>query len=712
MASSLLSKFSVFAFFACFLLLAGCVSQPAPIASAVPSTIPSAMPTIFATPTPSVAAVQSHPFINTEPIQAHFEAGEIARLCGEQVNKSKAALDAIAALPKDRQPTALFEFETAIADFNDVLTPLYFMGYAYPDANVSAEASGCEVKYYQFLVDAYTRKDVYDIIKKFPQTGRDEGRLYNKTIEQFEHYGLNLPKEKLDAIRVLKMNLSAIEAKFTANLNSDNTTIIFSKEELDGAPEDFLNRLEKTADGKYVVTMKYPDYDAVMNLKNNETRKRMRFAFNNHGAPVENTLLLEDALLVRQQIANLSGYANWVDYQTSTRMAKNESTVEALISALKPGAVESSRAHIAALLAYKRTIEPNATSVERWDVGYLEGQITQKQYALDSGLVSEYFPLDSTVEGMFSIFSGVFGVRFEQVANATTWHQDVRLYRIVDPATNASLAYFYFDPFPRNGKYSHNALVPLVFGRMVNGSYNAPVAAILANQNPADAGKPALMSHSEVETLFHEFGHVLQVTLTRAPYASLSGLNVAWDFAEMSSQTLQGWAWEPQVIDAISSNYKDGSKMPVEMRDKILAAHSFSAGYDFANVLDVSDFDLKIHKAHGPVNTTAVSDALDREYLGLTPQEGTHFPATFLQLMGGYDAGIYGFIWSDVFSQDCFAQFQKEGLFNATTGARYRKWIFEKGNMEDGDKLLEGFLGRPANTDAYYKKLNITVKAG
>ncbi|MFA5247105.1 MAG: M3 family metallopeptidase [Candidatus Micrarchaeia archaeon] len=649
-----------------------------------------------------------------EPIRSHYEPGEVTKICDEWISKTQSRLDAIVSLPESHQPKALFLFEDAMSDFCDAVGPLMLTGSLYPDASIAAEGSACEEKVGKFSIEVHTRKDIYEIIKKFPPQGEVEFRLYDQTVKGFELNGLNLPDDKLAQVRALKQRLSALEVKFGTNLNLDKSTIAFTKEELEGAPEDFLNRLEKNADGKYVVTMKYPDLEAVMlNAKSGETRKRMRFAFNNRGAPEENTKLLEGAVLLRQQIASTSGYASWVDYRTAMRMAKNAANVNAFIANLKPAIIRKAKSDLAAMLEFKRTFEPSASTVEWWDVPYLENQLKKTKYALDEDVVREYFPLDLVMVGMFSLFSTVFGIGFEKVENAKVWHKDVLLYSVADKQSGKILGYVYFDLFPRDGKFSHEAMNPVISGRMVNGSRNTPVAVIMANKNPATNGKPALLTHNEVEGMFHEFGHALHSTLTAAPYASLSGGNVAWDFVETPSQTLERWPWDPQVIDLLSGHYKNRSqKMPAQMRDTLIALKDLNQGYAYASLLGRSEFDVKMHEATGPVDSILLSDAVMYEYTGLGPQEGTHFPATFGHMMGGYDAGYYSYAWSRVYAIDCFAQFEKEGLFNSTTGMRYRKWILEKGDLQGGDKLLEGFLGRPANTDAFYKTLNLDVKMG
>ncbi len=643
-------------------------------------------------------------------MQTHFLPGEVTQLCDAAIVKANATLNEIASRPEGQRTTALLDYESTMADFDDKVSPLYFTGYVYPDANISAEGSTCEEKIGQFWNEINTRKDIYKVIKEFVPSNENESRLYNVTILYFESNGLNLPDEKLALVRELKQNLSLLEIKFSRNLNLDNTTIEFTEEELDGALQDFLDRLDKTLEGKYIVTMKYPDYYGVMeNVHNSETRKKMNLAFYNKGTPEENTLLFEEAILLRQKLAYELGFDTWVDYRTNLRMAKNASTVENFLMGLEPLLANQSRKDIASLLEFKKTIDPNATILNTWDISYLENQIKKTKYSLDNEEIREYFPLDSVREGMFSIYSNIFNVSFYEVENAEVWSPEVQLYRIADTVSNKTIAYIYFDLFPREGKYGHEAMFYMRSGREINGTYTIPVSVIVANKNPPTENKPCLMSHSEVINLFHEFGHSLHGSFSTVPYASLSGVYVAWDFVETPSQTLENWPQNQQVINDLSGHYLNHSeKMPKDMQEKLIILRKFDQGIIYASRLALSQMDIDFHTATGPVNITEVSNEVRERIIGIKQIEGNHFPATFGHLMSGYDANYYSYIWTEVYALDCFSEFEKYGLDNQTTGMRFRNELLSQGDMKDGDELLRNFLGREPNTDAFLKKINIT----
>jgi thimet oligopeptidase len=239
-----------------------------------------------------------------------------------------------------------------------------------------------------------------------------------------------------------------------------------------------------------------------------------------------------------------------------------------------------------------------------------------------------------------------------------------------------------------------------------------PVTAIVGNFRAPAGDIPSLLTHDDIEGLFHEFGHALHGSLTRVPHASLSGSSVEWDFVETPSQALENWAWEPAVLDAISGNYANPKeKLPAALRDRIIAARDLDAGLKYTRMLVISTEDMTFHTADGPVDVTGIADKAYRDLMGIPPLERGHEPATIGHFMGGYDAGYYSYLWAEVYALNVFARFKKDGLFNATTGAAYRHWILEQGNMQDGTVLLKGFLEKEPGMDVFYERLHIRPPA-
>ncbi|HEX4925373.1 MAG TPA: M3 family metallopeptidase, partial [Bdellovibrionales bacterium] len=287
-------------------------------------------------------------------------------------------------------------------------------------------------------------------------------------------------------------------------------------------------------------------------------------------------------------------------------------------------------------------------------------------------------------------------------------HPDVKLYKVINKADGKLLSYFFADMIPRPGKYGHAAAFSLIMGRVKADGYSYPVSSIVSNFNPPSGDKPSLLNIDEVETLFHEFGHIMHQILTRAPYASLSGTSVAQDFVEAPSQMLENWVWDESILNRISGHYKNTSqKLPSELLKKILAAKDFNQGYFYTRQLFLGLMDFTMHMTQGAVNTTTLHDQLYKKIIGIDPVAGNHFNATFGHLMGGYDAGYYGYLWSEVYAQDMFTVFKEKGLLDASTGARYRSIILEKGNMKEPLDLVREFLGREPSPAAFYEKLGI-----
>ncbi|MGA2698535.1 MAG: M3 family metallopeptidase [Methanoregula sp.] len=648
--------------------------------------------------------------VPTSPIKSRYRPGEITALCDAAISATTASLARITALPPKKRSidTTLLAFETAMADFGDATLPLTLMGYVYPDPKIAAEGSACEEKAGMFVVSVYTRRDLYDAIKPAIPRTPEESRLLAETLRQFKKNGLALPDDRLAIVRAKKEQLTKLEVEFTANLNNDTSSLDFSAAELDGVPGEALATFARTENGLFRVTTKYPDYIPVMqNAKSTVTRKRLYSAFVNRQAE-SNTRLLTEAIEVRRQCAKELGYASWADYRLDGRMAKSTGTVLAFLDGLKAPLKEKIRCDLAALLSLKKELEPGADRVDPWDLAYLSEQERKRKFALDDEAIRKYFPFERVVQGMFDCFGPLFGARFAEVTGAEVWAKGVSLCRVINAADDRTLAYIYFDMFPRDGKYGHMMMVPLIAGRQTPDGYSVPVTAIVGNFRAPSNELPSLLTHDDVEGLFHEFGHALHGSLTRVPYASLAGSSVEWDFVETPSQALENWAWEPAVLDEISGNYANPKeKLPAPLRDRIIAARDLGAGLTYTRMLVISTEDMAFHTADGPVDLTGIADRTYSDLMGIPPLEGGHEPATIGHFMGGYDAGYYSYLWAEVYALNVFARFKKDGLFNAATGAAYRHWILEQGNMQDGTELLSGFLEKEPGMDVFYERLHI-----
>jgi Zn-dependent oligopeptidase len=341
-----------------------------------------------------------------------------------------------------------------------------------------------------------------------------------------------------------------------------------------------------------------------------------------------------------------------------------------------------------------------------WEWRFYNNQLKKSKYSIDHEKIKEYFPLETVVKGMFEVFGEVFGVSFAP-ADLNTWHKDVRAYEVKN-SDGATAAYFYFDLFPREGKYKHAACFGIRGGReLADGSYELPAAGIVANF-PAPAGdSPALLKFDDVVTLFHEFGHVTHNIFTRAKYGKFSGTSVSRDFVEVPSKMLENWAYAPEVLRRISGHYRTpAEKLPEALIKKLIAAKNMDSGLVYLRQVFFSLLDMRYHTARGKVDTTRVYDKLMKKISLIPLSPDTHPQANFGHLMGGYEAGYYSYLWSEVIAMDLFGAFEAAGVMNPETGAKYRELILAPGRSYDEAGQVAKFLGRPAGEEAFLKSID------
>ncbi len=653
------------------------------------------------------AAIDSNPPL----IRYQYPPKELTRLCNQAVERTEASLTAIAAIPtaKRSMDNTLLAFERTLVEFSDTTSPLTFMKAVSTEPGLSAEGAECDEKVSQFSVKTFTRRDLYNAIKDLKARGKDEARLLFKTKQAFEQSGLKLDDAHLAEVKELQTQLALKSAQFGTNLNNDKSTVLLSAQEIEGLPKDYVADLVRGPKGEYVVNVRESDADMVLkNVSNSETRRRFSLALVNRGGDA-NVKLLEDAIVLREKIALILGYPTWADYRTEDRMAKNKKNVLDFLNNVRSKLSVRNRRDLAKLLAFKKESFPQATKLDPWDVSYYSYQLKKRDFQLDNEQIREYFPADVVVNGLFEVYSKMLGIHFTEIGGAKVWAQGVKLYEIHDNSSGTLIGHFYTDLFPRPGKYGHAAAFTLLQGyELPDGKYSMPVSSIVANLNPPMNGKPSLLNHDDVETIFHEFGHIMHQTLTRAKYASLSGSSVAQDFVEAPSQMLENWVWSPKILNILSGHYLDHSKkLPADLLQRMIAARDFNQGVFYTKQLLYGLYDMELHSQTKPVDSSKLYSDLYAKIVGLEPMRDMHFGGSFGHLMGGYDSGYYGYLWSKVYAEDMFSRFPKEDLTSPKVGVLYRKTILERGNMVEAADLLKEFLGREPNSKAFFKSLHI-----
>ncbi len=648
-----------------------------------------------------------------EPVQLLYQAGEVRAAYDAAIGKAEDELAILAQLPaSDRTDSekSLLRFEQILGDLDDRVLAVTALSYFGTDAVVRAESFACAAEYSSFSKILYTRSDIYQAVRDAIPRDDNEKQLLQYHRKRFEKSGLALDDAKRSELTAALSTVSGKEKQFNKNIADDQTVVEFTTEELAGVPQDYLDSFAKTADGtKYALTPEYQNYAGVVKYAQSAaTRQKMMLAYHQVGGSA-NIALLSEAIDARRKIANLAGYATWGDYQTDGRMAGTAQTAMDMLNGLKTQLTPRFNTDMQKIREAKEADVGGAATLDSWDVPYYANKIKLRDYSYDTEALKEYFPLDGVLDGLFAICGELFGIQIEEVKDAVVWDKAVKLYVTRDRASLSILGYFYLDLYPREGKDNWFSTGALLNTRLLgDGTFQKPVAIFLGNFVPRINDQPPLLEQYDVETVFHEFGHVLHVILSRVPYSSLSGYNIPWDYAELPSQMLQFFARDRLILSRVSGHYQDRSKkIPEAMLNQLVSANTFNLGYGYAMQIWQSMLDMTLHTSDIPLDPTATCNATFKDFLGMELPAGDLFMAGFGHLMDGYDAGYYGYIWAEVYAWDVLAEFQKTNFASPAVGKRYREAILERGAIRNPAELLRDFLGRQSDDAAFRKWLGI-----
>ena len=643
-----------------------------------------------------------------------YKAEELAPAEAAARVKLEKDLAALIAIPQAERTfdNTIMGYERAFDNYGNALGMSGFLSYVSTDKKFRDAANDLQMQISQYMVDVATRRDVYKAIREYTDTNPKldpvQAKLVKEMLIGFKNSGMDLNDADLEKFKALNKEKAEYIIKFDKNIQEYKDPLAVTKAQLKGLGEDYIQKLAKTEDGNYLVTLDYPDYVPFMqNADDEQARKELEFKFNRRGGQ-ENVELLEKTLTLRREIAHLLGYKNHAELRLEDRMAKNPKTVMTFLKDLQKKLKPLGKKEDKEMIAYKNSkTGKNSRTLYSWESGYWSNKFRKENLELDSEKIKEYFPSQVVINGMLDLFGGVFGITFEPV-DIPVWHPDVKAFKIKDKATGELVAYFYMDLYPREGKYKHAACFGLVDGEeKQDGTYQIPFVAIVANLSKPSGDTPSLLKHGEVETLFHEFGHVLHNALTKAKYSAFSGTSVSWDFVEAPSQMLERWAWDPQVLKKISKHYKTGEPLPDELIKRMIAAKNFGAGGMYLRQDFFAQYDMTLHTADTTPDSTKLYFELTKKIRGLPLTKGTIPQASFGHIMGGYDAGYYGYLWSEVIAEDFFGEFKKHGIFNPETGLKFRREILEKGGTLDEEKMVENFLGRPVDNKPFLKSIGL-----
>ena len=594
------------------------------------------------------------------------------------------------------------------------------------DANVREAAEKAVTRIEKWSVGLDYREDVYKSVQAFSRTktklAGEPARLLEHALRDYRRAGLSLPPEKRREVEKRRKELADLTNTFQANVTNATAPVEFTRAELEGVPEDFLDspQIKKSEDGQAFTVMANEAYQAqaVLDHARNEVTRRKVYAARDSLASDINGPLLNEIITLRFDVARRLGYASWADYQTETKMVKNAAAavkfLEDLIKGIQP--------KFAAEVEEMRKLKVADTNDEKakifvWDWRYYFNQLKKRKYTVDTEALRVFFPMEKTIAGMFRIYEGIFGLKFTQLEAPYKWVDDLQLWLAADAQTGEPMGLFYLDLYPREGKYNHFAQFGIIEGKLLaDGKYQRPTVALVCNFPPPGVDKPSLLSHRDVETLFHEFGHAMHSILTRATFSRFAGTSVPRDFVEAPSQMLENWVWDQKVLDAFAADYRDPTqKIPGDLIEKMKAAKLATIAVTYRRQFAFGALDLAIHgpiklDKEGRIDARLIANAaLERVFLPIDAK--TNFAAGFGHLMG-YDAGYYGYAWADAIAADMATVFKKapDGFFDRDAGARLRTEIYQPGNSREIDASIEKFLGRKQSNGPFLESLGLEPK--
>jgi thimet oligopeptidase len=635
----------------------------------------------------------------------------IASSCAASIATVKKRADALARSRAHRTfANVVVPLETATADFSDDLAAQAFLYNVSTDPAVRKASLQCSTDAGNVLSEIAARPDLYRALAAAQQSGTAQGAAQQKLTQlwltSLKRSGAGLPGAQRREFVALQQKLTDLQNKYQANLGNDTSAIAITAAQAQPLPPDFVaGALKKTADGGYSVPV---NESTIGPFLQNETdpaaRKAYYVAYNNRGGAA-NVALLQDAIATRDRLAHLLGYPTWAAYVLADRMASTPQRVQSFLAqidtAILPKARQEREEDVALATA------DGKTTFDQWDQTYYENQLRKTKYAVDQNEIKQYFPVQHVVDSVLGIYQELLGVRFTR-ANVPVWQAQVQAYDVADAASGRPLGRFYLDLFPRPGKYDHFANFPVVPRRVLaDGSVRLAECAIVGNWPQPAPGKPALLTHGDVETFFHEFGHAMAAVLADEPYATLTN-GFRQDFVEAPSQMLENWAWDPAILKRVSSNVNGGAPLPDDLINKMIAARYVHYALQTTQQILYATVDMQYHTLKPPVDTTAVWAATVAQTTPNHYVPGTHPQSEFGHLMGGYDAGYYGYLWSKVYAQDMFSRFKAQGLTNPAAGMAYRNDILAPARLQEPDAEVRAFLGRPMNPNAFYQELGIT----
>ncbi len=600
--------------------------------------------------------------------------------------------------------------DAAVADIQDATGYGPFLSNFHPDKAVRDAGNDAEQALSTWATELLARPSVFAAVSAVDLESLEglERRSADEWLRDLRRAGHGLDDSDRERVTALRTELIGLQVDFAKNIAEYKDHLDVPTADLGALPDTYVASLDRGDLPDTVrVTLDYPAYIPFMEQAPNRTQRRVLQHKYLTRAVDTNRPLLERALEIRQEIADLLGYANWAEYSMEVKMA-DPASVDDLYDSVVPGLTTLAATEKAALEDLLRDDHPGS-GLQVWDRAYYHTLQQKREYGLDPNEVAEYFPLDRVVDGMFEVTGEVFGITYTEIDDHPSWHEDVRTFRIDDVESGEPMALFHLDLHPRDGKFTHAACWDVVNRRRNDdGTVRIPVAAVAANFTKPTGDTPSLLKHDEALTLWHEFGHVLHCCLTEVDVQRFAGFDTEWDFVEAPSQIMENWMWSAEVLKRFAKHYRSGAPIPDDMVAGLVAARDQNIGLLTLRQVFLGQYDLAMHTG-GPSPDLDLLQRTANDATLLPLHEGTFMAASFGHLMGGYDAGYYGYLWSNVYGDDMFSVFERDGILSPEVGRRYRTEVLARGSSRDAWDHLRAFLGREPDAEAFLEKLGISA---
>ncbi len=655
-----------------------------------------------------------NPFFNelNEAVQygdvSHEDITQYAELTLTQIDLT---LDGIRGVESPGFDNVFVPFDNVINDLMKASSSCFMFYWVSPDS--MSRTKGLEG---YMLLDSLSSSltsdaGIYKQMLSFSETAdyaQLEGHrkvFVDDVMQSFEHAGVNLDPRKLAKFKELKSEISDLSSQYSINMNTANEVLKLDEAGVAGLTENFKESYK--VEGGYEIPVMPATRRPVMNNAANEvTRKAFLVKYSNRGWE-KNLDILADMVSKRHELALLMDYDSYATYTTSRKMSRNPEAVWGFLNDLIDRAGEKAQVDLETLKLYKnQVLGCNCDDmVNPWDRAYYRNQLLISKFKVDHELIREYLPMEQCLAGMLSIFEECLGLEYRRVENPSVWHEDVLLYEVLEDG--AVTGRFYLDLFPRPNKESWFYGVEIAPGKLTTDGQEVPTCMLLGNFPAPTENLPSLISHDELSTLFHEFGHIMDNMSYKGEFAWQAGTKE--DFAEAMSQIFENWIWDYDILSTFARHYETGEVLPRELFDNMFSAKNITSGLDAMGSLRSCVYDMILYDKYDPakeLDTDELWRKIDKKMDLPMYVEGTHPQASWIHI-NTHPTYYYGYLWAEVYAQDMFTVFKEKGLTDTETGKRYRRLILANGTQRDLVEAVEDFLGRPSNNEAYIKSLGL-----